>query len=361
MIPYGRQHIDDDDVAAVVAVLRGDWLTQGPAVEMFEAALTRVTGAQYAVAFANGTAALHAACAVAGLGPSDVVATSPLSFVASANCARYVGADVQFIDIDPETWNLDTTAVPSGIDALVAVHFAGLPVALDELHDRPRIVIEDAAHAIGAHTPSGPVGNCAHSDMTCFSFHPVKTVTTGEGGAVTTNSAAFADALRRFRSHGMVRRDDEPAWWYDVPEPGFNYRLTDIQAALGSSQLRKLETFVAERNRLANRYRAALADLPVVLPPVAPEGVVHAHHLFPILVDDRDRVFTDLRAADIGTQVHYRPIYRHGAYASEANPADAFPVCESVTDRILSLPLFPDLSETEQDRVVELLAKFLEP
>jgi perosamine synthetase len=353
MIPYGHQHIDDDDIEAVVGVLRGDWLTQGPAVETFEAALCDVTGARHAVAFANGTAALHAACAVAGLGPGTTVATSPLSFVASANCARYVGADVTFVDIDPATWNLDVQAVPDDIDALVAVHYAGLPVDLAGLTHRPRVVIEDAAHAIGAQTPHGPVGNCAHSDMACFSFHPVKTVTTGEGGAVTTNSDAYADALRRFRSHGMVRDAAMPAWWYDVPEPGYNYRLTDMQAALGTSQLGKLERFVKERNRIADAYRALLADDDVVLPPGAPDGAVHAHHLFPVLVRDRDRVFAELREAGIGTQVHYRPIYRHSAYA-QVDPG-AFPHCEAVTAGLLSLPIYPDLSDDDQARVVAAL------
>ena len=359
MIPYGHQHIDEDDIAAVVAVLRGEWLTQGPAIEMFEAALVEATGARYAIAFANGTAALHAAVAVAGIGTGDVVATSPLSFVASANCARYVGADVAFVDIDPETWNLDVAAVPDGIDALVAVHFAGLPVALDRLTNRPRVVIEDAAHAIGASTPDGPVGNCAHSDMTCFSFHPVKTITTGEGGAVTTNSRAYADALRQFRSHGMVRDADAPAWWYDVPEPGYNYRLTDMQAALGISQLHKLERFIERRNAIADRYRTLLADTSVGLPPAAPIGARHAHHLFAVRVAERDRIFADLRAADIGTQVHYRPIYQHSAYVALGFRPEDYPITEHVTAQILSLPVYPDLTDDDQDRVVEVLRKVL--
>lgn len=357
MIPYGHQSIDDADIAAVAAVLRGDWLTQGPAVEQFEDALCATTGARHAVAFANGTAALHAAAAVADLGPGDTVATSPLSFVASANCARYVGADVTFIDIDPDTWNLDVRAIPEGVDALVAVHFAGLPIALDALNRRPRVVIEDAAHAIGALTPDGPVGNCAHSDMTCFSFHPVKTITTGEGGAVTTNSTVYADALRRFRSHGMVRSPSFPAWWYDVPEPGYNYRLTDMQAALGTSQLAKLEAFVVRRNDLASRYRTLLADAEVGLPPSAPANSRHAHHLFPVLVTNRDEVFAGLRDAEIGTQVHYRPIYRHSTYATQGFDPSSFPACEYVADRILSLPLYPTLSDTDQERVVEVLTK----
>ena len=204
MIPYGRQNVESSDIEAVLSVLQGDWLTQGPAVEAFEDGLRRVTGARHAVAFANGTAALHGAAAAAGLGPGDVVATSPLTFSASAACARYVGARPTLVDIDSATLTLDVRAVPPGLDGLVAVHYAGLPVDLAALAHRPRVVIEDACHALGARTPDGPVGNCAHSDLACFSFHPVKPITSAEGGAVTTNDPALADALRRFRSHGTV-------------------------------------------------------------------------------------------------------------------------------------------------------------
>lgn len=361
MIPYGRQSIDEDDIAAVVAVMRSDLLTQGPAVEEFEAALVATTGARHAVAFANGTAALHAATAVAGLGPGDVVATSPLSFAASANCARYVGAEVRFVDIDPDTLNLDVSAVPDDIDALVAVHYAGLPIDLTKLPRRPRVVIEDAAHAIGASTPDGPVGNCAHSDMTCFSFHPVKTVTTGEGGAVTTNSADLAVTLRRFRHHGISKCSDEPFWKYDITEIAYNYRLTDLQAALGTSQLRKLEQFVHRRNEIAQVYRDAFGnDGRIELPPAAPAGWRHGHHLFPIMVDERDRVFDELRAAGIGVQLHYVPTYRFSSFAGTGVPAD-FPETERAFARMLSLPMFPALTDDEQARVVESLGDALSP
>lgn len=353
MIPYGRQTIDDDDIAAVVAVMRTDFLTQGPAVERFEDDLCAVTGARHVVAFANGTAALHAALAVAGLGPGDVVATSPLSFAASANAARYVGADVRFVDVEPTTLNLDPTAVPDDIDALVAVHFAGLPVDLSSLVRRPRVVVEDAAHAIGATTVDGPVGNCAHSDMCCFSFHPVKTVTTGEGGAVSTNSDEFAAALRRFRHHGISKSSDDPHWKYDIVEVGYNYRLTDMQAALGSSQLRKLDRFVARRNRLAARYDDAFRDDDrITLPPDAPSGTVHGRHLYVIRIADRDRVFEDLRARGIGVQVHYVPMYEFSSFAGHGN-ASMFPETAEAFAHMISLPMFPGLTDAEQQVVVD--------
>jgi dTDP-4-amino-4,6-dideoxygalactose transaminase len=356
VIPYGRQHVDDDDIAAVAEVLKGDWLTRGPAVDEFERRLCEVTGAEHAVAVANGTAALHAAAYAAGLGPGDTLATSPLSFAASANCARYVGAGVRFVDIDRDTLNLDLRAVPTDVDALVAVHYAGLPVDLGALGTRPRIVIEDAAQALGATTPDGPVGNCAHSDLCCFSFHPVKAVTTAEGGAVTTNSAVLAERMRVFRHHGIRPSPDDGGWAYDIAEVGYNYRLTDVQCALGSSQLDKLERFIARRNHLASRYRTLLADVPgLVLPPAAPGGWRHGYHLFVIQVPERRHVYDALHARGIGVQVHFVPTYRFGAYADlGVGPAD-FPVTEEVYAGLLSIPLFPDLSEDEQDQVVEAL------
>lgn len=356
MIPYGRQHIDEADIAAVVEVLRGDWLTQGPHVEEFEHALAERLGAGHAVAFNNGTAALHAACAAADLGPGDVVATSTLSFVASANCARYVGAGVALLDIDPATFNVDPAAVPGGLDALVAVHYAGLPMDLARLADRPRVVIEDAAHAIGAMTPDGPVGNCARSDLCCFSFHPVKTVTTGEGGAVTTNDAELAGRLRRFRHHGIVPRPDDGGWSYDVVELAMNYRLTDIQAALGTSQLRKLDTFVARRQEIAARYGDLCADLPIELAPEPAPGFTHAYHLFPVRVPRRREVYDALRAAGVGVQVHYVPIHRQPIHRL---PVEDFPGGEAVYAGLLSLPIFPDLTDADQDCVVDALRRAL--
>ncbi|MEA2461617.1 MAG: hypothetical protein QOH90_1794, partial [Actinomycetota bacterium] len=270
MIPYGRQSVDEGDIEAIVRVLRGDWLTQGPFVEEFEEELASYLGVKHAVAVANGTAALHAAVAAAGLGTGDVIATSTLSFSASAACALYVGAKPVFVDIDPATLNLDLSRVPENMDALIAVHYSGLPADLSRLPSRPRVVIEDAAQALGAMTPDGPVGNCAHSDMCTFSFHPVKSITTGEGGAITTNSDELADRLRRFRNHGITRKPEVAPWYFEVEELGYNYRITDIHAALGTSQLARIEDFIARRHELATNYHQALRELPLLLPPVAP-------------------------------------------------------------------------------------------
>ena len=358
MIPYGRQSVDDDDIDAVVRVLKGDWLTRGPAVEAFEQALAEQVGARHAVAFSSGTAALHGAATVVGLGPGDRVATSALSFAASAACAAYVGATPVYVDVDPTTMNLDPGAVPDGIAALVAVHYAGLPVDLSALNHRPPVVIEDAAQALGARTPDGPVGNCARSDMACFSFHPVKSITTGEGGAVTTNDDDLADRLRAFRHHGLRPVPEEGPWATRIDEMGFNYRLTDLQAALGTSQLRKLDRFLARREELASRYDAALGDLDVVTPPAAPTGSIHARHLYPVLVDHRAEVVAELHARGIGVQVHHVPIHHHPAYAAGATPAD-LPMTESVYAHLVSLPLFYDLTVDEQDTVVTALTEVL--
>jgi perosamine synthetase len=357
-IPYGRQSIDDDDIAAVVQVLRGDWLTQGPAVERFEAALCATTGAEHAVAFANGTVALHASLWATGIGKGDTVATSPLSFVASASCALWVDAQPAFVDIDPKTLNLDLANI-GRCDALVAVHYAGLPIDLAGLVARPRVVIEDAAHALGAHTPDGPVGNCARSDACVFSFHPVKTVTTGEGGAVTTNSAELADRLRRFRSHGMVQRAEHGGWFYEISELAPNARISDVQCALGASQLTKLERFVSRRNELAGQYQELLTGLDVEPAPTAIAGSRHAYHLYPVRVPRRRAVYDAMRAAGVGVQVHYLPIYRHPLFAPFGIAPSDLPETERAYSGLLSLPMFPTLTDTQQQRVVETLATAL--
>ena len=359
MIPYGRQSIDESDVEAVAQVLRGDWLTTGPSVAAFERAVSEYTGARHAVAFNSATSALHGACHVAGLGPGDTVHTSPLTFIASANCARYVGARPALLDIDESTWNVDIALVDDGVEALIPVHYAGLPVDLGALPHRPRVVIEDASHALGAHTPDGPVGNCANSDMTVFSFHPVKPVTTAEGGMVTTNDDELADRLRVFRSHGIDRTPRENAWEYDAVEVGYNYRLTDVQAALGTSQMARLDQFVKRRNEIADRYRDLTAGLPLISPPAAPPGWTHGHHLYAVRVPSRAIVFRRLREEGIGVQVHYVPIHHHSVSTDIEIPPGGFPVADAVYDGLISLPVFPDLTDAEQDVVVETLERVL--
>ena len=359
MISYGRQSLDETDIAAVVETLRGDWLTQGPAIDRFENAVAEYVGAKYAVAFSNGTAALHGAAAAAGLGPEDEVYTSPLTFMASANAARFVGATPRLVDIDRATLNIDLSLLPESATAVIPVHFAGLPVDLSDIRRSGRVIIEDAAHALGAMTPDGPVGNCAHSDMTCFSFHPVKPITTGEGGMVTTNDLDLAEALRRFRSHGIVRRPENGGWFYEISELGFNYRMTDIQAALGASQMRRIEEFITRRNEIADFYRNALADLPVGLPPSAPSGFRHGYHLFVIEVDDRRRVFDGLRDGGIGVQVHYVPIHHHPISSDIEVPVGGFVHCDRAYERIISLPVHAGLTIEDLQRVVETLKSSL--
>lgn len=355
MIPYGRQSISEDDIASVVEVLRGDWLTQGPTIERFEAAVAEYVGARYAVAYSSGTSALHGATWAAGLGPGDLVATSPLTFMASANCARYVGATPVLVDIDIDTWNIDLELLPNDLRGLVAVHFAGLPADLSQLDKsrRPSVIIEDAAHALGATTPSGPVGNCAHSDMCCFSFHPVKPITTAEGGMVTTNDPALAERLRRFRSHGIVRKPEVDAWYYEITEVGFNYRMTDVQAALGLSQLGRLDDLISRRNQVAEIYRRELSDLSISLPPVSSPGFRHGYHLFAICVRDRKRVFNSLRELGIGVQVHYIPIHHHPVSSDCVIPPGGLPVCDEVYDGIISLPIFPSMIDSQIDKTID--------
>lgn len=343
--------IDSDDESAVLAVLRSDLLTGGPAVEDFESAIAETVGARHAVAFSSGTAGLHGAAAAAGLGPGDLVAASTLTFAATGNCALYMGADLVLLDVDG-TWNLDLEKVPTGIDALIATHFAGLPVELDALPRRPRVVIEDAAHALGAASAHGPVGNCAHSDMCVFSFHPVKSIAAGEGGMVTTNSDVLARRLRAFRNHGIEPVSGNDGWGYDITDVGFNYRLSELHAALGRSQLRKLAAFVGRRNELADAYDELLRDLPVQTPPAAGGSQLHARHLYPVLVADRDQVMRRMHESGVGVQVHYRPLHRLTRFAGRAGPV---PHADRIADTILSIPLHVGLDDATQENVVEKL------
>ncbi len=368
-IPYGRQSIDEDDVAAVVEVLRGDWLTQGPDVGAFEQAFAATCAAPHAVAFSSGTAALHAAVHTAGLRAGDELLTSAITFAASANCGAYAGATPTFADIDPTTWNVSAQTVGAALTpstrCVVPVHFAGLPApvaAIREAVGDEIAIIEDAAHAVGAHTPEGPAGCCRHADMAVFSFHPVKTITSGEGGMVTTRDADTAERLREFRSHGMVKdrsrlRYHDGDWHYEQHDLGFNYRLTDIQAALGRSQLAKLERFVARRNELAQRYRELLGDVgQLELAPAAPEGYRHAYHLFVVRHREgaagRRRLYDGLHARGILAQVHYAPVYLHPWYRDTYGYTRGLcPAAEAYYTGCLSLPCFPALTGSMQEQV----------
>jgi perosamine synthetase len=366
-IPYGRQEIDDDDVAAVVEVLRGDWLTTGPAVDRFEQAFAELVGAPHAVAVANGTAALHVAMLAAGIGPGDEVIVPTLTFAASANAARYVGAEVVFCDVRADTLGVDVADVAARVTprtrAIVVVDYAGVPCDLDGIMalaaQHGITVIEDACHAVGATHRGRPIGSIAH--LSTFSFHPVKHLTTGEGGMVTTADPALHRRLRRLRSHGIDsdfrQRESAGTWEYDVVELGYNYRLSDINAALGASQVPKVLGWVERRRALADRYRALLADLPVTTI-VEPEHVRASWHLFPVLLDEgpgrptRAEVFAALRAAGIGVNVHYRPLHLHTSFRSATVAEGALPVAEAAYARLLSLPMWHGLTDADQDRVV---------
>lgn len=367
-LPYARHSIEGDDIAAVAEALAGDWLTQGPTVARFEEALAAQAGATYAVAFATGTAALHAACWAAGLGPGDEAVTTPLTFAATANGIVYRGARPVFADIDAATLNADPDAVKRAVTArtrvLLPVDFAGLPCDYDALLPIARehgwVVIADAAHSLGGAYGGRPVG--ALADMTAFSFHPAKLITSGEGGAVLTNRSDFAERLRRMRHHGIRYGDPQRPWRYEIEEPGHNYRITDFQCALGLSQLGKLERFWSVRDRLARRYRERLAGSPFIELPALPEGRRHGWHLFPVLLRlerlaaDQDTLLRALRAENIGVQLHYPLVYRHPFYRARFGYGPGLcPVAEAVEQRLVTLPLFPSMTEADQDDVLRAL------
>lgn len=384
MIPYGRQEVTQADVDAVEAVLRSDFLTQGPAVARFEQALAAYCGAAHGVAMANATAALHIACLALDLGPGDWLWTSPNTFLASANCGVYCGARVDFVDIEPRTYNMDAAALAAKLEraerdgrlpkVVVPVHFSGQScdmAAIGALARRYGFrVVEDASHAVGGRYRGAPVGSCAHSDVTVFSFHPVKIVTTGEGGMALTNDAALARRLELLRSHGMTRdaalMDAEPdgPWYYQQVALGYNYRITDIQAALGLSQLARLDDYVGRRHRLAARYDALLADLPVIVPARVAD-VRSALHLYPIQVDaarcrrSRRQVFDALRAAGIGVNVHYIPVHTQPYYRRMGFSRGDFPRAEAYYAQAISLPMFATLTDAQQDEVVAALRRAL--
>lgn len=367
-IPYAKQYIDDVDIAAVNAVLRGPWLTQGPLVKCFEEKIADFVGANYAVAFNSGTSALHGAMFAAGISQGDEVITSPITFVATANAVQYLGGRPRFVDIDKFTYCIDVSRIEEVIShktkVIAPVDFAGYPVDIHTINniakDNNLTVIEDAAHALGASRNGVPVGS--EADMTMFSFHPVKLITTGEGGIITTNRKDFADKLRTFRSHGIVKEPDlfthnnEP-WYYEMQSLGYNYRITDIQCALGLSQIDKIKWFIQRRNEIARVYKNAFRANPYLILPPEPKGEAqHAYHLYPLrIVDiDRKKVFLKLREMGIVCQVHYIPIHLQPYYREEYGYQEGdYPVSEEYYQSEISIPMYPSMSDDDVTRVIE--------
>ena len=384
-IPYGRQTISEADLAAVDAVLRGPYLTQGPAVPAFEQAVAAKVGAAHGVAVNSATSALHLACLALGLGPGDRLWTTPITFVASANCGRYCGADVDFVDIDPSTALISVTALERKLEqaasrgtlpkVLVPVHLCGTSCdmsAIAAMTQRSGVaVLDDARHAIGASYRDEPVGNCRYSSITVFSFHPVKIITTAEGGLATTNDPYLAQRMADLRSHGITKdkarfeRSAPGPWSYEQQDLGFNYRMTDLQAALGLSQLQRLETIVAERQRLLEQYRRLLAGLPLRLLEI-PNNVHSALHLAVIRLNNTSpvlhrQVFDGLRAAGIGVQLHYTPVHLQPYYRRLGFQEGDFPDAEAYATNAISLPLYPGLEERDLQRVADTLETLLMP
>ena len=391
MILYGRQWIDEEDINAVIDVLKGDWITQGPKIDEFEKALANYCGAKYAVAVNSGTAALHLACLAAGIKEGDEVITTPITFVASANCVVYCGGIPVFADINKDTYNIDPSEIRKKITsktkAAIPVHFAGLPCDMEAIRkiadEHDLIIIEDACHALGAEWKDSngrwhKTGSCSYSDMTVFSFHPVKHITTGEGGAVLTNNAELYEKLLSLREHGIIRNPEKfinkdlafslnpeslilnpNSWYYEIHELGFNYRITDIQCALGLSQLKKLDMFLAKRRSIASAYSQAFKDIELVTTPAEPEDKKPAYHIYVLQIDferlgkTRADVMNKLRASGIGTQVHYIPIHLQPYYRNNFGYRKGdYPAAEEYYDKALSIPIYPKMNDAEIKRVI---------
>lgn len=385
MIPYGKQEITQQDIDGVVAVLQSDFLTQGPKVPEFEKYLTTHTGAAYALAVNSATSALHIACLALGLGPGDVLWTSPVTFVASANCGLYCGAKVDFVDIDPDTYNLCPKQLEKKLIAakangtlpkvVVPVHLCGQPCDMEAISrlatEYGFKVIEDASHAIGGSYLNEPIGNCRHSDITVFSFHPVKIITTAEGGAVVTNQKDLADKMTLLRSHGITRDtrqmkgESHGGWYYQQIDLGFNYRMTELQAALGITQIQRLDEFIAARHRLADRYNRLLKRLPIVLP-FQLENTHSGLHLYVIRLQLENislthrEVFDALRKNGIGVNVHYIPVHTQPYYEGLGFKSGDFPEAEQYYREAISLPMFHGMTEEQQDKVARVLSDILE-
>ena len=379
-IPYGKQDISEDDIASVIAVLRSDFLTQGPKVPEFEKKVAEYSGAKFGIAVNSATSALHIACLALGVKKGDIVWTTPITFVASANAAFYCGADIDFVDIDPRTYNLSVKALRTKLEAakktgqlpkvVIPVHFAGQPCDMQEIHALGKEykfqIIEDASHAIGAEYLNEKVGSCKYSDICIFSFHPVKIITTAEGGMALTNHEILVRKMNLFRSHGITREtsqmleESHGPWYYQQIELGFNYRMTELQAALGISQMNRLEQFIQERRRLAKEYDSLLSSLPIQLPYQQPYSA-SAYHLYPIWIDQkalgmsRKSVFENLRAQNIGVNVHYIPVHLQPYYQKMGFKTGQFPEAEKYYSGAISIPLYVGLG-SNISRVVEAIA-----
>jgi UDP-4-amino-4,6-dideoxy-N-acetyl-beta-L-altrosamine transaminase len=384
-IPYGQQSITEDDIDAVVQVLRSPWLTQGPIIQQFEQAVADYCGAKYAIAVSNATAALHLACLAIGLGSGDLLWTSPNTFVASANCARYCGADVDFVDIDPKTYNLSILALQEKLEiaakngklpkAIIPVHFAGQSCDMAAIahlaHQYGIQIIEDASHALGGKYQGQRIGSCEFSEMTIFSFHPVKMITTGEGGMIVTNSLELYEKLEQLRSHGIAKSphlftQEAPGdWYYEQQTLGLNYRLTDIQAALGLSQIQRLDQFVARRQELADRYQSKLQGLPLETPIVHTENQ-SSYHLYVVrlkldkLARSKSEIFRALQDRGIGVQVHYIPVHTQPYYQSLGFKWGDYPIAEAYYAETMSLPIHYDLTHEEQDYIIQTLKEVIQ-
>lgn len=376
MIPYGKQEVTQPDIDSIVEVLNSDFLTQGPAVPLFEKVVADYTTAKHTVAVNSATSALHIACLSLGLGKGSRLWTSPITFVASSNAALYCGSQVDFVDVDPSTYNMDLNALEEKLinaekngqlpDVVVPVHFSGQPCDMRAVHALAKKygfkVIEDASHAIGAKYASNPVGSCEFSDITVFSFHPVKIITTGEGGVATTNNKILAERMALLRSHGVTRSPDKMMnkkaddWYYEQIDLGFNYRLTDIQAALGISQMKRLDSYVSHRNKLANLYDMKLRELDVTLPYQIIEAK-SSRHLYVIKVEEKKRksIFDYMRRSGIGVNVHYIPVHTQPYYKKMGFSEGMFPEAEKFYKEAISLPLFGSMSLEQQDEVVAKL------
>ena len=377
-IPYARQSISDQDIAAVSEVLRSDFLTQGPAIPAFETALATYCGAKHAVAVNSATSALHIACLALGVSPGDIVWTSPISFVASANCAVYCGAKVDFVDVDPDTFNISVTALTAKLEqakksgllprVVIPVHLAGQSSDMAAIHalaqDYGFKIIEDASHAVGGRYNGSPVGSCLYSDITVLSFHPVKIITSGEGGMALTNSASLSAAMERLRSHGITRDKNlfqhapDGPWYYEQIDLGFNYRITDIAAALGLSQFQRLDSFVARRNEIAHDYDSLFSGS-IFTTPAIHDDVVSAFHLYvirmPFTGDQKQRFFELAHKNGVGLNVHYIPIYRQPYYLQMGFDSSDFPVAEKYYSEAVSIPMYADLTLEQQQRVASVL------